>query len=192
MRPFAGRDARAAVVVAPGPFEIDGSPLALGSGGWLLDLDLECLPGNRLAIDRSSGDVLLADVRVLRTATGTPGACLETSPLSTGAAYVEQDDLGKGRIRFRTALLRPEGEEQLPYRLGLKVFELSEGKLFGVWSLDFPLAPRVQHGTLTRSARTFWNPSVRICSSAHATAAESPGVPAKRGPTRLVSERSSS
>ena len=133
---------------APGPFEIGGSPLALGPGGWLLDLDVECVPGNRLTVGRSSGDVLLADVRVLRTATGTPGACLETSPLSSGAAYVEQDDLGKGRIRFRTALLRPEGDEQLPYRLGLKVFELSEGKLFGVWSFDFPLAPRVQHGTL--------------------------------------------
>jgi hypothetical protein len=132
----------------PNRFEINGTPMSLGPGGWLLDIDLGCAAGNRIGIGRSSGDVLLADVRVLRTATGSPGECLETAPLSTGAAYLEQDDLGNGRIRFRTALLRPEGEEQVPYRLGLKVFELSEGKLFGVWSLDFPLAPRIQHGSL--------------------------------------------
>jgi hypothetical protein len=132
----------------PGRFEINGAPLTVGPGGWLLDIDLGCVAGNRIGIGRSSGDVLLADVRVLRTVTGSPGECLETVPLSTGAAYVEQDDLGNGRIRFRTALLRPEGDGQRRYRLGLHAFELSQGKVFGVWSLDFPLHPRVQHGSL--------------------------------------------
>ena len=53
-------------------------------------------------------------------------------------------------------------------------------------------SPRIQRGTVTGSARTFWKPryfSVRI---AQATAAASPGVPASRGPTSVVSERTSS
>ncbi len=126
-----------------------GAPVTLEPGGWLLDVDLGCIKGRRIALGRSSGDVLLADVRVLGAVTGTPGACLEASPLSTGAAYLEQDDLGSGRIRFRVALLRPEGDgRQPPYRLGLHVFDLSDGSIFGIWALDFPPGPRVQQGSL--------------------------------------------
>ncbi|MEA2560796.1 MAG: hypothetical protein QOH06_2300 [Acidobacteriota bacterium] len=126
-----------------------GAPVTLEPGGWLLDVDLGCIKDRRIAIGRSSGDILLADIRVLSAVTGTPGACLETSPLSTGAAYLEQDDLGSGRIRFRAAVLRPEGDgRQPPYRLGLHVFDLSQGNIFGVWGLDFPPGPRVQQGSL--------------------------------------------
>ena len=125
-----------------------GGPMTLGQGGWLLDMDLGCVPDGRIGIGRSSGDLLLADVRILRTATGSPGVCLETVPLSTGAAYVEQDDLGNGRVRFRTALLRPEGDGKQTYRLGLYFVEVSQSKRFGIWSLDHPLQPRVQHGSV--------------------------------------------
>lgn len=138
--------------------EVAGLPVDLPPGGWLLDVDLGCVAGRRLGIGRAGGDVILSDVRSLRTVTGKPGACLETVPLPTGVAYVEQDDLGLGRVRLRSALLRPEGAGERRYRLAYHVIELNRGAPFGVWSLDFPRHPRVQHGSLEidlrdRSAR---------------------------------------
>jgi hypothetical protein len=50
--------------------------------------------------------------------------------------------------------------------------------------------PRIQCGTVTGSACTFFKPSARNRASAHATARASPGEPAERGPTSRVSERS--
>jgi hypothetical protein len=49
--------------------------------------------------------------------------------------------------------------------------------------------PRIQCGTVTGSACTFFNPSARSRASAHSTARASPGEPAERGPTSRVSER---
>lgn len=124
------------------------SQMILGPGGWLLDFDLRCFAGGLVRIGHAAGIAVLSDVRVLRTATGRPGACLERTALSSGLAYLEQDDLGDGRIRFRASVLRPEGAGERLYRLGLHVNEPFQGKVFGTWSLDFPPQPRVQHGTL--------------------------------------------
>ena len=125
-----------------------GSPLTLGPGGWLLDFDLRCVSGGQIGITRGAGDVVLSDVRVLGTVTGRPGVCLERAALPTGLAYLEQENPGDGRIRLRAAVLRPQGTGAHHYRLGLHVVEVSLGKLFGVWSLDFPTDERVQHGSL--------------------------------------------
>jgi hypothetical protein len=130
-----------------------GAPLTLAAGGWLLDLDLRCAAGGRILIGHGAGEVILSDVRVLRTAPGRRGVCLQTAPLTTGAAYLEEDDLGGGRIRLRAVLLRPENAGARAYRLGLHVIEASQGKLFGVWSLDFPLDERVRHGSLELDLR---------------------------------------
>lgn len=141
----------------------DSRPVAmpavtLGPGGWLLDLDLECLPDPRVAFHRTPGDGLLADVRVLRTATGSPGTCFEHSALSSGAMFVEQSTLGYNRVQLRATLVRPEGDRDRPYRFGFHAFEQSQGKVLGVWTLDFPVAPRIQRGSVEidlsdRSAR---------------------------------------
>jgi hypothetical protein len=130
-----------------------GAPMPLGLGGWLVDVDLGCVAGGRIGIRHAAGDVVLSDVRVLRTVTGRPGACVERIPLPTGIAYFEQDDLGNGRVRLRAAVLRPQGAGERAYRLGLHVMELKEGKLFGVWSLDFPPDERVRRGSLELDLR---------------------------------------
>ena len=130
-----------------------GAPVTLGAGGWLLDLDLQCAADGRIAISHTAGEVMLSDVRILRTAMGRHGVCLETAPLPTGVAYLQQDDLGGGRIRLRAALLRPQNAGARTYRLGLHVIEGNQGKLFGVWSLDFPADERVRHGSLELDLR---------------------------------------
>jgi len=146
-----------------------GSPLPLGPGGWLLDIDLGCAAGRRIGIDHTAGEVILADVQILRTVTGRPGVCLEKAPLPTGVAYLEQDDLGDGRIRLRAAVLRPEKAGERAYRLGLHVIEVAQGKLFGVWSLDFPPQERVQHGSMELDLR---DRSARGTMDGHPTALE--------------------
>jgi hypothetical protein len=133
-------------------------PVTLGPGGWLLDLDLDCLSEPRVALHRTPGDVLLADVRVLRRATGSPSTCFEHSALSSGAMFVEQSTLGYTQVQLRATLVRPEGDRDRPYRFGFHAFEQSQGKVLGVWTLDFPVAPRIQRGSVEidlsdRSAR---------------------------------------
>ncbi len=123
------------------------APMPLGPGGWLVDIDLGCVADGRIRIDHAAGDIVLSDIRVLRTVTGRPGVCLERVPLPTGIVYFEQDDPGNGRVRLRAAVLRPESGGERAYRLGFHIIE-SKGKHFGVWSLDFPLDQRVQHGSL--------------------------------------------
>ena len=130
-----------------------GAPVTLEAGGWLVDLDLRCAAGGRFVIGHTDGEVILSDVRLLRTAPGHPGVCLQTVPLATGVAYLQEDDLGSGRIRLRAALLRPENAGARAYRLGLHVIESNQGKLFGVWSLDFPADLRVRHGSLELDLR---------------------------------------
>ncbi|HEX5719793.1 MAG TPA: hypothetical protein VF179_26800 [Thermoanaerobaculia bacterium] len=125
-----------------------GAPFTLDPGGWLLDVDLGCVAGGRMGITQGAGDVVLSEVRILAAVTGRPGVCLERVPLPTGMALIEQDDLGDGRIRLRTAVLRPQGAGEHHYRLGFHVIEVSLGKLFGVWSLDFAADEQVQHGSL--------------------------------------------
>lgn len=134
-------------------FEVAGVPVVLGPGGWLLDVDLGCIAGRRIGIGHATGDVVLSDVRVLGTVTGRPGACLEKTPLPTGVAYLEQHDLGEGRIQFRAAVARAQDDEARRYRLGLHVIEVDQGKLFGVWALDFPPHPRIQHGSIELDLR---------------------------------------
>jgi len=130
-----------------------GPSIALDPGSWHLDIDLDCVADGRIVIAHAAGEAILSDVRVLRTDTGRPEACLERVPLPTGIAYLEQDDMGNGRIRLRATLLRPESAGERLYRLGLHVIEVNQGKLFGTWSLDFPAEPRVQRGSLELDLR---------------------------------------
>lgn len=130
-----------------------GGPVSLDPGGWLLDIDIECVTGGRIGIGHQTGEVILSDVRLLGTATGRRGVCLERAPLPTGVALLEQEDLGDGRIRLRAALLRPERAGERAYRLGLHVIEVAQGKLFGVWSLDFSPQKRIQRGSLELDLR---------------------------------------
>lgn len=123
-------------------------PVSLGSGGWLLDFDLECLGDRGIVLRRTPGDVLLGDVRVLGAVTGPPGSCFEHAPLSSGALFVEQLISGAQRVELRATLLRPEGDSDRPYRFGFHVYEQSQGTFFGVWTVDFPLQPRLQRGVL--------------------------------------------
>jgi hypothetical protein len=135
-----------------------GSATSLDTGAWVLDVDLACLGGDRLVIDHVSGAAILGEVRLLRSTTGSPGACLESHSIPSGIAYLEQESRGEGRFELRAAVLRPEGVGRQRYRLGLHVTQVATGKLFGVWSLDFPAQPRLQRATLDidfgdRSAR---------------------------------------
>ncbi|HWM90331.1 MAG TPA: hypothetical protein VN493_06150 [Thermoanaerobaculia bacterium] len=126
-----------------------GAPVDLPPGGWLVDLDLACAGAagsGRFVVSHTEGDALLADVQVLGAVTGQAGACVETSPLPEGAAYVEQQILDGHRVRLDAVLLRPRGEQRV-YRLSYHIGE-EKGGQFGVWSLDFQPGTRVQRGTL--------------------------------------------
>lgn len=124
-----------------------GEPLELPPGGWLLDLDLGCIPAKQVEVDLAAGDALLADVRVLGAATGEAGACVETAPLRAGAVYLEQRVLG-AEVTFDAVLVRPEGAGERIYRVGFHVIDPAQQKLFGVWSLDFPPGERARRGSL--------------------------------------------
>jgi hypothetical protein len=124
-----------------------GRPVELPPGGWLVDVDLGCVDAGPVILGPARGDALLADVRVLAEGTGQEGACLETIPVRAGAAYVEQRLLDGNRVRFDAVLVRPPGSEQRVYRLGLHTSE-TQGKWFGVWSLDFPPERQVQRGSM--------------------------------------------
>ena len=52
-------------------------------------------------------------------------------------------------------------------------------------------SPRTQCGTVTSMVRTLANPRRRISRNAQPTAAASPGEPAGRGPTSVVSDSTS-
>ena len=124
----------------------------------MLDLDLSCATGGSAEIDRLEGELVLADARLLGIRTGDPSACLETASLAGGGAYLEQEPLGDGRVRWRATVVRPQHADARVYRLGIHVIEARHEKLFGVWSLDFAPGARVRRGTLEvdlrdRSAR---------------------------------------
>ncbi len=53
-------------------------------------------------------------------------------------------------------------------------------------------SPRIHRCTVTGSVRTLAKPSTCSFCTAHATARASPGEPARRGPTSVVSDRTSS
>ncbi|HEX7184324.1 MAG TPA: hypothetical protein VF756_21020 [Thermoanaerobaculia bacterium] len=130
-----------------------GPPVALGLGGWLLDVDLSCAADGRIGMAHAVGEVILADVQVLGAVTGQAGRCLERAPLRTGAAYLEQEVLDEGRVRLDAVVVRPQSSGENVYRLGFHVIDPRQQKLFGVWSLDFPPGERVRHGSLELDLR---------------------------------------
>ncbi|HEX9671074.1 MAG TPA: hypothetical protein VGC93_16525 [Thermoanaerobaculia bacterium] len=129
-------------------------PIDLRAGGRLLDLDLDlgCAPGERIEIRHLEGDVLLSEVRLLGARTGDPRTCLETAPLATGVAYLEQEVEG-ARVRLRATVVRPRRAGERIYRLGFHVIDPAQGALFGVWSLDFPPGEPLRRGTLELDLR---------------------------------------
>ena len=152
-----------------GRIEVPGiaGPVSLPPGGWLLDLDLGCLSGNRIEVSHAAGEAILADLRLLGTATGEPGECLETVPLPDGVASFEQKVLEGGeRVRLTASVLRPADATEDTHRLGLHVVSLEQHKLLGGWSLDFPPGARLRRGSLVIDLRD------------HAAQAEVDGQPA--------------
>lgn len=130
-----------------------GPPVELGSGGWLLDLDLSCARDGRVGVAHAAGEVILADIQVLGAATGEAGTCLERVPLRTGAAYLEQEVVDGGRVRLDAVVVRPQASGEEIYRLGFHIIDPRQRKLFGVWSLDFPPGERVRRGSLELDLR---------------------------------------
>ncbi|HVT59290.1 MAG TPA: hypothetical protein VHR45_12915 [Thermoanaerobaculia bacterium] len=134
----------------PARLEVDGAaPLALGTGGWLLELELACRPDpNRVKI-RNIGDanVLLSEIKVLSSVPDRPHACFGTTPLEMGVAYVEQE-VAAPRIRYKVLLWNPRNADNRLYKLGICIANVTTGRLFGAWSVPFAAGERAQRGSL--------------------------------------------
>jgi hypothetical protein len=128
-----------------------GAPMSLGPGGYLLDLDLGCVPSgaSRIVFRHRAGALFLR--RWQATAADVPrrgGGCLQTVPLQVGMGYVEQRVISPGQIEYAVTLLAPPGAGERTYRLGLHAVQEKTAKLYGVWSIDFAANTRVQEALL--------------------------------------------
>jgi hypothetical protein len=114
----------------------------LQPGVWTLDLNVG--DADSLVLHNIGHvDLIVYGMKAFEVVKGDAELQLEVTQRRDGVAFVMQS-VGNHDLSYDVTLLPPSGNNST-YRLGLHLFDIQQGKYFGVWGLDFaPGTARIQ------------------------------------------------